>query len=93
MDDVAGAGGLDIRLRRVARARRNSVPAALRPEFTRNYSLSDGISSTTVYYTNHCSKAFKVTVHKGPSSQCWSTPKGKGEDVFVAGITRITKGC
>ncbi|GAA3196836.1 hypothetical protein GCM10017688_65220 [Streptomyces ramulosus] len=58
-----------------------------------NYSFTDGMSSTTIYYNNHCSKRFKVRVRVGVASQCWSTPRGKGKEIFQAGVLSITKGC
>ncbi|NEB05042.1 hypothetical protein [Streptomyces sp. SID13726] len=58
-----------------------------------NYSFSDGITSTTIYYNNHCSSGIYVRVHVAAGSQCWLTPAGKGSSVFDAGVTSITEGC
>lgn len=63
-----------------------------------NYSWSDGIETTTVYYNNHCSQALKVTLHRtgtpfGNILTCWSTPTKKGSIKFIYGLSAITKGC
>ncbi|AYC40544.1 hypothetical protein AQI84_34020 [Streptomyces griseorubiginosus] len=58
-----------------------------------NYSFSDGLTSTTIYYNNHCNSGIYVRVHTGSGSQCWLTPAGKGSSVFVAGVISITEGC
>jgi hypothetical protein len=58
-----------------------------------NYSFSDGITSTKIYYNNHCQTGIYVRVHTGSGSSCWLTPVGKGSSVFVAGVISITEGC
>ncbi|MET7297281.1 hypothetical protein ABZS79_35245 [Streptomyces griseoloalbus] len=58
-----------------------------------NYSFADGITSTTLYYNNHCSAAFKVTLHFGAFEDCFSTPRGKSSAVFREGLISISKGC
>lgn len=58
-----------------------------------NYSFSDGITSTTIYYNNHCSSGIYVRVHVASGSSCWLTPTGKSSAVFDAGVTSITEGC
>lgn len=58
-----------------------------------NYSFSDGITSTTIYYNNHCSSGIYVRVHVAAGSSCWLTPTGKSSAVFDAGVTGITEGC
>ncbi len=58
-----------------------------------NYSFSDGLTSTRIYYNNHCSSGIYVRVHVGTNSSCWLTPTGKSSAVFEAGVTGITEGC
>lgn len=58
-----------------------------------NYSYGDGITSTTIYYNNHCASGIYVRVHVGSSSSCWLTPTGKSSAIFNAGVTGITEGC
>ncbi|MGW7425536.1 hypothetical protein ACWGJB_36820 [Streptomyces sp. NPDC054813] len=58
-----------------------------------NYSFSDGITSTRIYYNNHCSSGIYVRVHVAAGSSCWLTPTGKSSAVFDAGVTGITEGC
>jgi hypothetical protein len=62
-----------------------------------NYFWDAGIQTTSVYYNNHCSHEVKVTLtfvsNPGSRTECWSTPRGKGEQEFTMGLTDITKGC
>ncbi|WP_181805515.1 hypothetical protein [Streptomyces shenzhenensis] len=58
-----------------------------------NYSFTDGITSTRIYYNNHCSSGIYVRVHFGTTSTCWLTPTGKSSAVFDAGVISITEGC
>lgn len=58
-----------------------------------NYSFSDGLTSTRIYYNNHCSSGIYVRVHVASGSSCWLTPTGKSSAVFDAGVTSITEGC
>ncbi|MEV5890167.1 hypothetical protein [Nonomuraea fuscirosea] len=67
-----------------------------------NYSWSDGNSSTTVYFNNHCSHRVYAQLHfKGPAGtrkECLATNGGtKGKKKFSKGLaenlTNITKDC
>jgi hypothetical protein len=62
-----------------------------------NYSWGAGIQTTRVYYNNHCSKPMKVTLtfvsNPGSRKECWTTPRGKGDELFTMGLTSIKKGC
>ncbi|KOV34682.1 hypothetical protein AB0420_07450 [Streptomyces caelestis] len=58
-----------------------------------NFSWTEGIQSTTIYYNNHCSTSVKVTIAKGSGETCWTVPKGKDKEVFGAGTTVVRKGC
>ncbi|MFG1968947.1 hypothetical protein ACGFJC_06455 [Nonomuraea fuscirosea] len=67
-----------------------------------NYSWSDGNSSTTVYFNNHCSHRVYAQLHfKGPAGtrkECLATNGGtKGKKKFHKGLaenlTNITRDC
>ncbi|GAA1675056.1 hypothetical protein GCM10009733_085090 [Nonomuraea maheshkhaliensis] len=67
-----------------------------------NYSWSDGNSSTTVYFNNHCSHRVYAQLHfKGPAGtrkECLATNGGtKGRKKFHKGLaenlTNITRDC
>ena len=58
-----------------------------------NYSYSNGIATTTIYYNNHCSSAIYVTVHDTGGNDCWLTPTGKSSKIYKPAVTGITEGC
>ncbi|WP_255945536.1 hypothetical protein [Streptomyces odontomachi] len=70
-----------------------SFPCTVPQGSSVNYSWTEGITSTTVYYNNHCSSGIYVTMHFNFSSECWLTPVGKGSSIWKPDFSRITEGC
>ncbi|MFD6951329.1 hypothetical protein A6A08_22960 [Nocardiopsis sp. TSRI0078] len=67
-----------------------------------NFSWDNGVSSTRIYYNNHCSDVRYVTVHVyqvngGERTVCWRVPTGKGSKLFSKGVGEsvhtITRHC
>ncbi|MFJ3762875.1 hypothetical protein [Streptomyces sp. NPDC090080] len=58
-----------------------------------NFDYSNGITSTTIFYNNHCSSAIYVTVHDTGGNDCWLVPAGKSSKIYKPDVTGITAGC
>ncbi len=88
---------------RLARAVERDSVRCIKPSGKKtNYSWSDGNSSTTVYFNNHCSHRVYAQLHfKGPAGtrkECLATNGGtKGKKKFHKGLaenlTNITRDC
>ncbi|MEU8357073.1 hypothetical protein AB0C27_13755 [Nonomuraea sp. NPDC048882] len=88
---------------RLARAVERDSVRCIKPSGKKtNYSWSDGNSSTTIYFNNHCSHRVYAQLHfKGPAGtrkECLATNGGtKGKKKFHKGLaenlTNITRDC
>jgi hypothetical protein len=58
-----------------------------------NFDWSNGITSTTIYFNNHCQTAIYVTVHDTNGNDCWLVPVEKSSKVYEPDVTGITEGC